>query len=316
MAQLPAYPWLKHAAEVAGAAFARGRLGHGILIHASPGLGSTELARWVAALVLCDEPAERPCDRCASCLLRIAGNHPDLRWLQREEDAKQLKVEQVRELSAALALKSYRGGYKVAVIAEADAMNVNAANALLKTLEEPPQATQLILCSARPSRLPATIVSRCQHLQVARPAAAAALAWLAQQKPGTNWPAILEHAAGEPLRALELEAAGFVELDREMAGALAQLGRRALDIPATAERWFKGGLEKRLAWLDVWLARTIRDALLSVSALPSSPGGRNIRALYGLLDRVRALRLELDTSLNLQLATEALLLRAEGAVAT
>lgn len=313
---LPALPWLGSAAQTARSAFARGRLGHGILVHASAGIGSAELARWVAALVLCDarDPDDRPCGTCESCTLRIAGNHPDLRWIEREEDAKQLKVEQIRDLTQALALKSYRGGYKVAVIAEADAMNANAANALLKTLEEPPPATLLVLCSARPSRLPPTVVSRCQHLQVARPKREAALHWLGGQKASASWPTILEHAAGEPLRALELEASGFADLDREMSAALEQLSRRGLDIPGTADRWTKGGLDRRLAWLDIWLARAIREALLSPPVLPSPPGGRNIRALYGLLDRVRAFRLELDTSLNMQLATEVLLLRAESAV--
>jgi len=312
---LPALPWLHDAAQTARSAFVRGRLGHGILVHAAPGVGSAELARWVASLVLCDaEPADRPCGTCASCTLRIAGTHPDLQWIEREEDAKQLKVEQIRDLTQALALKSYRGGYKVAVIAEADAMNVNAANALLKTLEEPPLATLLVLCSARPSRLPPTIVSRCQHLKVARPSRETALRWLGEQKASASWPTVLEHAAGEPLRALELDAGGFAELDREMAAALEQLRRRGLDIPGTADRWSKGGLDRRLAWLDVWLARTIRAALLPSPALPSSPQGRNIRALYGLLDRVRALRLELDTSLNMQLATEVVLLHAEYAV--
>jgi len=309
------YPWLTGAAQAARAAFERGRLGHGILVHGSPGLGSIELARWLAALVLCDARSGQPCGACASCTLRVAGNHPDFHWVEREEDAKQLKVEQIRDLAAALALKSYRGGFKVAVIAEADAMNANAANALLKTLEEPPPATLLVLCSSRPARLPATVVSRCQRLEIPRPTREDAVAWLSAQKSSAAWPAILEHAAGEPLRALQLEAGGFADLDKEMSGALERLRARNLDIPATAERWSKNALDRRLMWLDVWLARAIRATLLPAPALPSPAGDRNIRALYELLDRVRAFKLEIDTSLNMQLATEVLLLRAEGVLA-
>ena len=90
-------------------------------------------------------------------------------WIDREEDAKQLLIEQIRALCDQLALKSYRGGYKVAIVTGADLMTENAANALLKTLEEPPPQSLLILCSARPSRLPATIVSRCQRLTIPKP---------------------------------------------------------------------------------------------------------------------------------------------------
>lgn len=315
----PPYPWLADLCDAAHAALARERLGHAILVHGSAGLGSREMGRWLAALVLCDTRDSRPCGKCASCVLLGAGNHPDFYWVERERDgekeAKQLKVEQIRELAAALTLKSYRGGYKAAVIAAADAMNANAANALLKTLEEPAPRTLLVLCSARPSRLAATIVSRCQRLEIARPARESALEWLGAKKASPVWPEILLHAAGEPLRAVELEASGFAELDQEMRGAVDRLQRGGLDIPGTAERWSRNALERRLAWLDVWLTRTIRAAFAGESPLPSSPGPRNIRALYGLLDRVRVSRLELDTSLNMQLATEVLLLNARGVFA-
>jgi len=194
-------------------------------------------------------------------------------------------------------------------------MNVNAANALLKTLEEPAAQTLLVLCSGIPSRLPATIISRCQRLEVARPKREMALAWLQQRKSSPAWPMLLDHAGGEPLRALDLEATGFAELDREMLSAVQALAAKQLDIAGTAERWSKNALERRLMWLDVWLTRQIRGELTGEPPLPSNARGMNIRALYGLLDRVRELRRELATSLNMQLASEVLLLRAESALA-
>lgn len=320
--KLAELPWLSEPARRAREAFARGRLGHGILVVAAPGLGPEVLARWLAQLVLCDAPGEqagqgnRPCGACLSCLLWAAGNHPDYVELRREEDATQLKVEQIRDLSAALSLKSYRGGYKVAAIVEADAMNVNAANALLKTLEEPPPSTLLVLCSARPSRLPATIVSRCQRVDIAPPASRDALAWLASRKPLQHWPTLLEHAAGAPLRAVELEAAGYLELDQDMRGAVERLASRSLDIQSTAERWHKRDLDLRLAWLDTWIARRVRQGLAPAAHLPPAGEIRNISGLFALLDRVRAFKLELDTPLNKQLATEELLMRAEAALAS
>jgi DNA polymerase-3 subunit delta' len=308
-------PWLAEPARRAREALERGRLGHGILVVGAPGLGPQVFARWLAQMALCDADARRPCGACSSCQLWNAGNHPDYLEVQREEDATQLKVEQVRDLCEALSFKSYRGGYKVAVIAEADAMNANAANALLKTLEEPPPSTILVLCSARPSRLPATIVSRCQRIDIPQPPTGEALAWLSARKSLQQWPTLLEYAAGAPLRAMELEAAGFLELDEDMRNVVERLAARSLNIQSTAERWHKAGLDLRLAWLDTWIARRVRHAVAPAAHLPPGSEIRNISGLFDLLDRVRAFKLELDTSLNKQLATEELLMRAEAALA-
>jgi DNA polymerase-3 subunit delta' len=306
-------PWLDAPLERARAALARGRLGHAVLIHAAPGLGAEILAQRLAMLVLCEATTDRPCGRCASCQLFTAHTHPDFHWIEidRAEKATQIKVEQIRGLAETLALKSYRGGFKVAVVAEADAMNANASNALLKTLEEPPPSTLLVLCAARPSRLPPTIVSRCHRLSVSVPSRTVSLAWLKARKPLDAWPKLLDLAGGAPLRALELEGSGVLELDGEMAAALERLAAGKLDLLGTAERWAKEDLELRLAWLEAWLGSRIRAGLAPAAHLPARGGIRNIRGLYALLDRVRALKLELATPLNRQLATEDLLVRAE-----
>jgi DNA polymerase-3 subunit delta' len=309
------YPWLAPARAQVKSAVERGRLPHAVLVHARPGLGGESLALWIAGVVLCEVPAAAPCGQCASCRLLAAGNHPDLAWVTRAEDAKSLQIEQIRTVCDVLALKSYRGGYKVAVIATADVMTANAANALLKTLEEPPPQTLLVLCSARPSRLPATIVSRCQRVPVATPARTVALDWLQQQDQGAAWNDVLDFASGAPLRALELRANAFDDLHREMTQALTQLARRELDIPGVAERWSRNALETRLEWMETWVTNSIRQALLEAADLQTSGGIRKIRGLYGVLDRAREMRLELASSLNVQLAAEELLLRAESALA-
>jgi DNA polymerase-3 subunit delta' len=307
-------PWLTPLRAQVVRAAGRDRLPHAILIHAAPGLGGELLAAWIGAFVLCETRDVAPCGRCPACNLNVAGNHPDLHWVAREEDAKQLQIDQVRALCDVLALKSYRGGYKVAIIATADLMTANAANALLKTLEEPPPQSLLVLCSARPSRLPATIVSRCQRLTIPTPPREQALGWLAEQA-GGDWSRVLEFAAGAPLRALELRASAFEELDAEMTQALSRLARQELDIPATAERWAKNAPERRLEWIETWVTDSIRAALQAPTDLQSPKGIRKIRGLYGVLDQARGMRLELSTSLNTQLAAEELLLRAESALA-
>jgi DNA polymerase-3 subunit delta' len=311
-------PWIEPLRAQVERAAARGRLPHALLIHAAPGLGGELLAAWIAAFVLCDSRAEAPCGRCATCMLVAAGNHPDLLWIAREEDARQVLIDQIRVLCDQLALKSYRGGYKVAVVSSADLMTEHAANALLKTLEEPPPQSLVILCSARPSRLPATIVSRCQRLTIPTPPREAALDWLATQEPG-DWVRILDFAAGAPLRALEMKAGAFEEIDADMRQVFTRLARRELDIPTTVERWTdrtgKALLETRLEWIETWITDSICSALSGAADLQSQRGIRKIRGLYGVLDDARGMRLELSTSLNAQLAAEQLLLRAESALA-
>ena len=309
------YPWLASARQQITAATRRDRLPHALLIHCASGLGDESLALWIAAFVLCESPAERPCGHCASCRLIAAGNHPDLSWVARAEDSKQLQIDQIRAICDVLAFKSYRGGYKAAVVTTADLMNANAANALLKTLEEPPPQSLLILCSARPSRLPATIVSRCQRLTIAAPSRAAALNWLRAQDAEVAWNDLLEFASGAPLRAIELRSTAFDELHRDMTQSVAQLARGALDIPGAAERWARDALATRLEWIETWITNSIREAVLNSAGLQSSGGIRKIRGLYGVLDRARGMRLELASSLNAQLAAEELLLRAEAALA-
>src|SRR6185312_6892575 len=102
-------------------------------------------------------------------------------------ESKQLRIEQVRELAEELALTSHQGGYKIGILSPADSLNRFAANALLKTLEEPPPRTLLILVASQPSRLPPTILSRCQKLRVQPPKRAESLEWLQQTRGAGDW---------------------------------------------------------------------------------------------------------------------------------
>ena len=206
-------PWLEGARQRLRASLAAQRLPHSLLLLSTPGLGAEQLANWISALVLCESLGSRPCGVCASCLLLRSDSHPDSYIVRLEEDAQQIKVDQVRGLIESLSLKSYRGGYKVGVIEGAEALNVNGANAFLKTLEEPTANTVLIMI-ARPShRLPATIASRCLRLTLTPPPAEAAIAWLeararASPKAGSeaaaapadaqSWDAALSLAGGAP----------------------------------------------------------------------------------------------------------------------
>ncbi len=219
------YPWQKVVWEqLLGM---RARLPQALLVHGPEGIGKLVLAEQFAQLLLCETagPLQAPCGTCDGCRWFLAGTHPDLRRLEPEslsrlretgqeldeaaptasktqKPSAEVKIDQVRSLDSFLNLRSHRGRQRVVLVHPAEDMNRNAANALLKGLEEPQSQAHFILVSHRPARLLPTIRSRCVALPVALPDSAAAGSWLkAQGVP--DWEAWLAFAGGAPLRALE-----------------------------------------------------------------------------------------------------------------
>jgi DNA polymerase-3 subunit delta' len=320
-------PWLQSAQHRLRAALAAQRLPHSLLLLSIPGLGAEQLTNWITALTLCESQAERPCGVCASCRLLRADNHPDSHIVRLEEDARQIKVEQVRGLIESLTLKSYRGGYKVGVIEAAECLNANGANAFLKTLEEPTPDTVLVMI-ARPShRLPATIASRCLRLSLQPPSHEVAVAWLKAHAAGPaathSWDAALNLAGGAPLLALELDAPAIAALDEEMSESLEQLADGSVDVTLLADRWMKSNPGLRITWLENWITCRVHASLGTPVShqsaepvrLPAALLKAKIRALFELLDAARDLRRLASTGLNQQLALEALLLGGRSALA-
>jgi DNA polymerase-3 subunit delta' len=295
-----------------------GRMPHALLIHEAPGAGGEWLAVWAAQLVLCGKGGATPCGECLACRRAGALQHPDLLWVRPLEESRQIRIEQVRELSAELALTSHAGGYKVAILTPADALNRFAANALLKTLEEPPARTLLILVATQPSRLPATILSRCQRLRVRAPQRAAAVAWLTAARGKGDWDAALAVLGEAPFLALEADPAELAEIGSDTRRTLDALASGGTDPVAAAERWARTDLPLRLLCFEIWLTEHIRGGergaafLTEMRAAPYLPEGGpflNIREQFGMLDEVRDLRATLDAPLNRGLALEALFRR-------
>ena len=204
--------------------------GHALLIHGPRGVGQFELAIQLASAWLCEsDGAARPCGTCASCRLVAARTHPDLLVLlpeaQREalgwaaddessareskaKPSKDIRVEEVRQSIGYTQTTSARGRGKVLVIHPAERMNAVAANALLKTLEEPPGAARLLLCTAAPERLLPTIRSRCQAFALGLPEQVVAAQWLAGK--GVAEPeAMLRASGGLPQDVLDAAALGI-----------------------------------------------------------------------------------------------------------
>jgi DNA polymerase-3 subunit delta' len=291
---------------------------HALLIHEAPGSGGEWLARWIAQLMLCSRRSPEPCGLCVNCQ-RVANNqHPDLALVQPLEESRQLRIEQVRELSEELALTSHQGGYKVGLLSPADSLNRFAANALLKTLEEPAPRTLLILVTIEPSRLPATILSRCQRIRIRAPARSESVRWLQATKGEGDWNAVLDILGEAPLLAGESDPAEAPRLGSEMRNALNDLTAGGTDPVATAERWSRADLPLRLRCFENWLTDRIRSnadprpAAVEKRAsvhLPRAAAPLTLRGLFELMDGVRELKAALDTPLNKSLALEGLLRR-------
>jgi len=259
-------PW--HRDLVAATLKQRARWPQALLIAGRRGLGKRALALHLARALLCETPRADgdACGVCPSCVYVAAGAHPDLRLIEPvliddEGNATvvdAITVDRIRELTAFTQLSTHRHRAKVAVIAPAEAMNAAAANALLKTLEEPPEHTYVMLVSHQSARLPATIVSRCRRLPAPEPDFASAAAWLAAQG-AADADRVLAQAGGAPLLALEL---ADPTLQRECDSLLGELARperlspiaigERLDAAAKDER--KVLLAAAVYWLMTWTA--------------------------------------------------------------
>lgn len=226
------------------------RLPHGWLFTGPEGIGKRALATSFANGLLCRSRAldYRPCGRCPACHWFTAGTHPDFRLIQPEaaqtpdaidpeaetaastrKPSKLIRIDQARALQDWLAIGAHQGGWRIAVVSPAEAMNAATANALLKTLEEPPPRTVLILISAEPARLLPTIRSRCQAIAFPLPAHQDALDWLSAEGM-TDAAEALALAGGAPLVAIERPER--VALARMLAADLSAADQDAVGLSA------------------------------------------------------------------------------------
>ncbi|ONF44227.1 DNA polymerase III subunit delta' [Marinobacter lutaoensis] len=323
-------PWLERAWRQVQARLAEDRLPHALILNGERGVGKRAWAEAVAGLLLCETPAGRhegrpvACGTCKQCELVMAGSHPDLR-VYAPETSRMIKVDQIRALSAFAVASPQVAHHKVAIIDRADQLNVNAANALLKTLEEPlPDVTLLLLQETGRPVLP-TIRSRCQTLMVPVPSMAQAEQWLARALDGLggDTPAppadrvrrALALADRAPRLALEYLTGDFLELRDTAFDAFRRFMRGEMPV-ADAARAFKAlGLEEALGLFEGWAADLARLAAGGTVADPDAADMLEFLARHNppwraheLLDQVREARAAGVYNVNPELEASRLLL--------
>lgn len=308
------YPWLEPVARDLADLHQRGQLPHAILLHGPAGTGRRHLALWLCARVLGASVPDPAIAANPEAVIGLTEEllHPDLLVAQPPPDKRTLPIELVRQLIGFLQLTAHQGKSKAVILAPAESMSHAAANSLLKTLEEPPAGSLIVLVATSPGRLPATVVSRCQRVRVGVPAAGLAANWLTQAQGDADWRSLLELAGGAPLTALRLQAGGFSAEARRLEDELAALASAGADPVSVAHRWVKLGAPRCVDWLYRRTAQEIRARSLAgenagTGSLQNAPDLLNISRLHTMLRELGELRRLAGSGVNMELALAQLL---------
>jgi len=284
-----AYSWQQDVMRRLEQQMAENRLPHALMLTGPQGVGKAHLARVLAQRLLCQAPKTgSACGKCHACGLLRAATHPDLHQLVPEDPGKAIKIDAVRELTQRLVGHAQQSGYKLVIVEPAEAMNSNAANALLKTLEEPADDTLLILVSHKPASVLPTIRSRCQLCPLPLPARDRVLPWLTPLVAHNSLSAdqLLDLARGAPLRALAFLEGEVLERHQQIERDFIALCGQKLTAMNLADQWQKNDLTLILEWLLNWvydLARWQQGlALPGFQALPETLQAR-LRAVPAAL---------------------------------
>jgi len=297
-------------------------LAHAFLFSGPAGVGKNDFASAFANSLLCSQPKGdgQACKECNSCRWMSSGAHPDSIHIGLEGDSKVIGVDQIRSLGHFLSLKSQQGRYKVIVITPAEKMNVNAANSLLKSIEEPAENTIIILVSSSITALPATVRSRCQKLEFPYPVHDEALAWLTQAAGTTSEDPniLLSIAKGAPLHALTMASGDILKQRSAFFADLLKLAEGAEHPIKIGEKWLKQDIYQILSWFHGALADMIKLNMLEkqveichvdyIDALQSCATRLDLVKLYRCYEHVGSAQQMLKANMNPQLLLESILI--------
>jgi DNA polymerase III subunit delta' len=254
------YPWQQANWDNIVKQWQQNTMPHALLLEGPKGLGKFEFAKTLAARVLCAaslvaprDVHNLPCGTCRSCHL-FNTFHPDFILLEPEEKSNSIKIDAVRSVIEKIQQTSTFGGYQVVIINPAEAMNINCANALLKTLEEPPENVLFLLVSHQAAKLPATVQSRCQRLNFSTPSDEVSMNWLKEQASVQNLEALLRISEYAPLRALDLAKRNFLSLRDDLIKDLESILQLEESPIAPVTNWLKQDMDLFfLAYLNILL---------------------------------------------------------------
>lgn len=285
----------------------RPSLPHALLLRGRAGIGKHAFALDLARSLLCSQQTNKlACGICASCIWFNEGGHPDFKLISPEDNdsddevgvvskkksgkKSQISVAQIRQLTDYLSLSNHQtNGRRVVLISPAELLNIASSNALLKMLEEPPSNTLFLLVSSQPQRLLATIISRCQALDMVLPNEADALAWLATQGV-SHAKNNLEYAGGAPLLALHMAVEG--DVTEKIINTLAHGAQ--LDPFKIAPTMLSLGMERAIDTLQKWvfdlcactLTQTVHYNRTNTKALQMLSKSVNLNLLFGFQQKL------------------------------
>jgi DNA polymerase-3 subunit delta' len=300
------------------------RIPQALLIIGNKGLGKQQLAEYFSQSLMCSSPLSEGgyCGKCQSCTLFQAKTHPDYIFIAPEETGKVIGIDVVRQLTVKLSLKPQYESYRLVVINPADSLNNASANAFLKYLEEPTERTCLILITDRPSKLPATIRSRCQKLLVSVSDEAAVKTWLTQQGVVEDVDLLLKVSQGSPLLAKRLSEGSALNIRADCFKQWQKVAKLEDNFVIIAEQWNKldkAVMDLLLIWLISWVGDLIKIGhhLQAVdivnldlkTSLQEMVEKLDLKKLYKHYDFLLLSRQRLDTQLNKQLMIEEILIQ-------
>jgi DNA polymerase III subunit delta' len=296
------------------------RVPHALMISGHDGVGKLNLALCFASYLLCGGPkvSDIRCGRCESCRLVDAGTHPDLIRIEPPEPGKAITIDRIRDLAETLSLSFQYNQYRIVILRHADRLNRAAANALLKTLEEPGKGTVLLLLTARYWDLPATITSRCQRLDIPIPDHRLAMDWLEQKIPPGDTEVLLALAKGAPLKALDMGVNGKLEQRNTIFAWWCEIAANRADPVRIAENLSSLALAEVLVWITGWTIDMIRlrmvPSLRSLGnpdlrpALQAEVQKLDLKELFRFYERLIQSVSMIDSPVNVQLLLESILI--------
>ncbi len=262
------YPWQEQCWQQLQQQHSADHLPHALLLTGPAGCGKQHFAVQVVNYLLCHAPREdRACGDCKGCRLLRAGSHPDALLIEPEATGKAIKVDQIRRTAEFVAQTSQLGGYKSIIVAPAESLNINAANALLKILEEPGARTLFILVSSEPGRVAATVRSRCNRIALQMPDREQARSWLAQSLAGdAPLEALLDLAGNSPLVALQAHEGNALQQLEQLLETLLTVAERRKSPLEVASQLDKIETPVLLGWLQSLLSDLVKIKMLGGEA--------------------------------------------------